>query len=121
MANELTLSFSSKLTKGTLSVPQWSVPALLVTVSGDNPVENTQSVGTSAEALVLGDVGTCGYFMAKNLDATNYVEIFPDNAGSAASAKLKAGEVALFRLGTSTPYAKANTASCRLQYRIIPD
>lgn len=80
------------------------------------------SIGTTHEALVMQDVSTAGLARFENLDTTNYVEI-----GVLVSStfypflKLKAGEFQFVRLGTSAPYAKANTAAVRLDYEIFQE
>lgn len=85
-------------------------------------VRNVQNIGTTEEAMDLGDVGTPGLAILKNLDDTNYVEI-----GSYVAAvfypflKLKPGEMQIIRIGVAAPYAKANTAAVELDYRIYDD
>lgn len=89
-------------------------------VSGTRPQRSRQQIGTSEEAVVLGDASVGGYFMAVNRDATNYVEIRP-GSGLADLVKLLPGDVCLFRLASDcTPYAIANTAACELDYVVIP-
>jgi hypothetical protein len=116
MANEisltgtLTISPSGKRSRSiTLST--------LVTMSGANYIERSQSIGTSAEALDLGEIGTPGMLYMKNLDATNYVTI-QDGANGTAVAKILPGDEAVFMLGTTAPYAKANSAACIVEYTI---
>jgi hypothetical protein len=119
MANELTVSCSVRLNKNSREVNK-SYGGVQIDVTGDNPITNIQNIGTSEEAIVVGDVGTAGYFMAKNLDDTNYVTIRA-GAGVADLVKLKAGEVCLFRLAMNGPYAIADTAACDLEVTVIPD
>lgn len=89
-------------------------------VTGNEYIDHVQSIGTSAEAVTLGDVATYGFAVFKNLDATNYVEIgITDGAGDIhAFVKLMAGEEAQVWLAAA-PYAKANTAACLLNYTIF--
>ena len=119
MANELAVSCSVRFSKSGREADK-AYGGIQVDVTGTRVVSNMQTVGTSEEALVVGDVGTAGYCIMKNLDDTNYVTI---RAASAAAdlVKLKAGEVAMFRLASSTPYAIANTAPVDLEYVLIPD
>lgn len=95
---------------------------LTFTMSGTNYVKGTQSIGTTAELLGKGEIGTPGFLIVKNLDATNYVEFekatFSTTAGTV---KLKAGESACFRVASSTIYACANTAACVVSYLLIED
>ena len=120
MANELTLDCVLKYLNGDYDITK-SETGLKVDVSGDNYICNVQNIGTSEEALTLGDVSAGGFMFLQNLDATNYVEIRPAQ-GVADLIKMKAGEPALFRLtGDASPYAIANTAACDLLVVLIPD
>lgn len=84
-----------------------------------------QSVPTTAAgtALGIGLVTTVGWMYAQNLDGSNYVEIGVQVTGTFYPlVKLKAGEVALFRVSAAaTPYARANTAAVNLAYRLYND
>ena len=78
------------------------------------------SIGFAAhEAIVMGDVSTAGWAYFKNLDSTNFVALGVDVSGTFYPlAKLKAGQYCVVPLGTSAPYAKADTAAVQLHYRI---
>jgi len=80
------------------------------------------SIGTSEEALDLGDCGTGGWFMAKNLDDTNFVSI-RQGTGASDLIRLRAGEVCLFRLDAdaTAPYIIADTASVDVEYLLLED
>lgn len=119
MANEGTFSFSAEFSKGG-ETASFVHAGLQVTVSGTEYVRMNQLIGTSAEALDIGDITTPGYIMIRNRDTTNFVEI-RDGAAGADVVKLKAGETALFRLTTTTPFAIADTAACRVEYLLIED
>lgn len=88
------------------------------TPSVDVSVSNDQLVGTDAEALVVGDIGTAGWFAALNNDAENFVVISLNNDGSAPFAKLRPGQFCVLPVGTKTLYAKADTAPVTLSYVI---
>lgn len=120
MSLELTIIASMDFIKGNYS--QSFVPSTFqLTVSGTKYVKNVQNIGTSIEALSVGDLTTPGFMLAINRDPTNYVELF-DSIGSVTPfAKLKAGEPCLVRLGCTAPAAKANTAAINLEYLIIED
>ena len=80
MANEFTSSVRFDFLKSLAQVS--ALTATQKTISGSQYSDNTQSIGTTYEALVFGDVGnTPGIFMLQNLDTTNYVEVSSD-AGS---------------------------------------
>lgn len=119
MANELTLSGSLSFSKGGVTASA-SKTGLLVTVSGTEYTELIQEIGTSEEALTIGDIGTLGYVYIENLDATNFVEIRP-GSGTADLIKIKAGEFAIFRAALNGPYAIADTAACRVKLVLIED
>lgn len=120
MANEITTAFTLNYSKN--GIEESRTLSDEITVSGDDYIAGTESVGTTEEALEMGDVGTAGWAYFKNIDATNYVELGIVGSGTFYPfAKLKAGESCVLRLGTSTPYAKANTAACRLEYKIYED
>lgn len=121
MANEITLSASISFQKG----GAWdgvAVRDLLVTMTGTNWIHHRQSVGTSEEALVLGDVTAGGYVLLVNRDATNYVQV-KAATGATALVRLKAGECALFRLdaGATAPFVQANTGAVELETFLLED
>lgn len=119
MANELTLSGSITFNDTDETA---SVSALNVSMTGTRFIHMRKSIATSEEALDLGELSgaTLGWFYAKNLDSTNYLEIRSGTGASNDIIKLKAGEFCLFRWGSdvTAPYAIANTAACLLEYRI---
>jgi hypothetical protein len=122
MANEGTATASLKVVKGTGDA-LWNFNESfsdLFDVSGTEAICNIQIVGTTTEAIQLGDVTTAGLFVAKNLDTTNYVEFTVESDGTSCLAKLKAGEICLFRC-SAAPYGKANTAAVRIKYLLIED
>lgn len=124
MADELTISISANFSKSGIRVDSsdMGLLGLQFDVSGSDWVKSTQSIGTTAEVLGKGEITTPGFLIVKNLDGTNYVEFekatFSTGAGTV---KLKAGEVAMFRVSSSTIYACANTAACVVSYLMIED
>lgn len=91
-----------------------------VTWTGNNALHNRQTVGTTEEALVLGDCGAGGYFIVVNRDASNYVRIRPAT-GATDLVRLRAGEAACFRLdaGATAPFVIADTAPCEIEYVLL--
>lgn len=81
-------------------------------------VANAQTIGTAAEALIVGDIGTAGYGAFKNADVTNFVVLSLASDGSAPFATLKPGQIAVLPLSTKVVYAKADTAPVILDYLI---
>lgn len=90
-----------------------------VVIAGDHWLGNIQEIGTAAENLVQGDVGTPGYIIAHNLNDTNFIEIGYDDGGFKPVVKLLPGEWALFRSAQATPQAKADTAACDLEFIML--
>lgn len=122
MANEITITAKLTFTKGGTSVtfPSASYQTFNVTVSGSRFIQMRQAIGTSEEALDLGDIATGGYFIARNHDTTNYVEI-RSGTGTTDLVRLNAGEVCMFRISSDSaaPFAIANTAAVDLEYVLI--
>lgn len=75
-------------------------------------IGNQQLIGTTAETLTFGDVGTPNSLFVKNLDPDNYIEIDSVNTMDKFPQKLLPGEGVLLKPQTGTIYAKANTAAC---------
>ena len=94
------------------------------TFTGTKVWSGLQNVGTSEEALVLGDTTAAGggWLLIKNLDATNYVEI-KSATGVTALIRLKAGEFALFRRSASStaPFVQANTSAVNIEVTMLDD
>ena len=116
MADELKLSLNISFRKGgAVAVTNHS---LSVDVTGDAFTHSVQEIGTSEEALIQGtDVGTPGYLMIKNLDATNYVEI--GSTTGVYDIKMLAGEICCYRHNSATIYGLANTAACLVEFLLI--
>ena len=120
MAAEGTLTLTLTFVKGNLP-PQTLTPGpVSIDVSGSTYLRQVQIVGTSKEAMLLGDVGTPGYVMLHNCDSANFVEVFPNNT-DAGLVKLKKGEWAVFRLDAAAPYLKADTAPVNVEIFLLPD
>jgi len=117
MANELTATCSLRFSKGGREVSK-SYSGVQIDVSGDKWVFGVQEIGTSEEAIDVGDIGTTGFLIAKNLDSTNFISIRP-GTGTANLVKLKAGEPCMFRLALNGPWAISDTAACDLEYLIL--
>lgn len=114
MANEIsvTCSLSASKNGAAISSGQLSDTA---DMAGDQMLTNVQVVGTTEEAINLGDVSTIGYVAFKNMDPTNYVELALDSLVTAqVFAKLLPGDITILKAKTATMYAKANTAPVNL-------
>ena len=124
MADEFTVSGTLKIVKGFLEDSK-KVTNLSITQTGDGAAGGVQNIGTSAEALEMGDVSTEGMFWFRNLAAAggNFVQIGQDVSagGFEEFLKLNPGEFALGRLDLATGgvlQAKADTGAVELQYMI---
>lgn len=114
MANEIQISASLAVNRNGATFT--GVSSSNITQSGTPSIANTQIIGATTEALVLGDVTAVGYIFLKNLDPSNFIEISlatPVVAG-AAFVTLLPGECALIPTRLETIYALANSAPCNL-------
>ena len=120
MANELTITTSLAFSKSGVKDVVVSDCLKNASVSGGDYVRRTQIIGNSAEALDIGEIGTCGFMWAKNNGPTDTITLRAGSDG-ADVISLKASDPAcLFRLATSTPYAVSNsTSNPVLEYVII--
>jgi hypothetical protein len=128
MANEVTLSGALEYDDGKVT-KSVSIADVVKSISGGTKrvTETVQSVGTSEEAVDLGEVSAPGYAIFQNLDDTNSIDLKVATAG-AIFARLDAdlnddgkGGFALLKLGSGAqaPYAIANTAACRMRVIVI--
>lgn len=116
MANEIQLSVNLVASKGGASVS--GSASQVSTMAGDQMLTNVQIIGTSSEAIILGDSTTIGYVFFKNMDATNFVSIsaLATAVASTSFAKLLPGDCALIKAVGNPPTltAIADTASVNL-------
>lgn len=122
MANEIAVKVFLSVSKTGVPEVSKSPAQFNVTMTGTDLILATQIIGTSAEAIVKGEVTTPGMCLFHNLDAANYIEIGHDvSAAFEADIKIKAGEWALVRLAQTAPQARANTNPVILEYFMIED
>jgi hypothetical protein len=117
MANELTIAASLRFVKGD-SNELFNKSGIQLDVSGTDYVKLTQTVGTSEEALSLGDLTTPGYALIYNRDSTNFVSV-RSGTGADNLVKVPAGGIALFMIEASAPFVIADTASCQIEMLLI--
>ena len=118
MASELTLSgLTIAFTKSGSPSVSLSPASLSITVAGAQIMDNVQNVGTTEEAILLGDVAAGGIVFAQNLDSTNFVSI-RSGTGATNLIRINPGEWALFRLSgdASAPFAIADTAGVNVRF-----
>lgn len=118
MSREIQLAASVRFSKSG-SIIETVLASMYVDVSGLGGIKSKVTIGTTDETLDLGDITTPGYLVIKNLDSTNYVSWGPD--GTVYPNKAKAGEFAVVRWNGAAIHIKANTASCEVEYTLLPD
>jgi len=122
VSNEIAYTFQLLLNHGTLK-DQYASGSVAANQTTPALIRNVISVPTTPHtALDLGSIVTPGFAVFQNLDLVNYVEIGIDvSAAFHAFLKLKPGEQGMLRLGTTAPYARANTLAVSLFYIIYSD
>jgi hypothetical protein len=124
MADEITLVSSLRVAKSSLSIEKRQATQR-VDMAGTDYSAGTQSIPTTAggtAVTVAAAVGTPGISRFTNTDATNYVELGRQVAGSFyVFVKLLPGEWFDFRLGCTTAqlFALANTSAVTLEHIIV--
>lgn len=114
MANEITVSVSLTASKDSATI---SVSAnKTFDMTNEDMTQATQNIGTSAEALSLGDIAApAAYIYVRNMDPTNFVVLSLASDGTSPFAKIRPGHFALFPPPQSgTIYALADTAAVRV-------
>jgi hypothetical protein len=122
MANEITVSMSLKFTKG-VKTESFSSSAQTFDMAGTDYVKGTQILTTTPGAAIdKGNIGTPGWFFAKN-NSTTTAEIITITrvTGEGAVVKLENGEACCLRLGATAPFAFSATGAPELEYLIIED
>ena len=78
---------------------------------------NSQNIGTTNEVLnIPTDIAQPIHLVVKNLDGSNFVEIFRDSGNLQLISKLNAGEsCSLCRLNV-IPFGRADTAAVQIQW-----
>lgn len=120
MANEITLSASISYEDSEDSSELLTLTDILASVASKKYIKHKQNIGTSEEAITLGEVTAPGWALFINRDETNFISLKVGTAG-AIFAKLKPGEFAFLRLGSGAqvPFAISDTASCQLEFFLI--
>jgi hypothetical protein len=125
MAGEITLHWIMSVNNpaaGTGVTGGKTPPQQTINQAAQGKQSAVQSIPTTAAgtAIGLGNIATLGLSWFKNLDATNYLELGVQVAGTFYPlVRLNAGETYPFRFAQGiTPYARANTATVKLEYEI---
>lgn len=120
MADEITITSNMELSNGAV-VYQPQTQQFTADQSTAEIIINVQTIGTSAEAVELGDIATPGWARFHNLDPTNFVQVGVDDGGGFVPfMKVLPGEIqGPVRIDpTHTLQAKADTGSCKLKTEI---
>ncbi len=106
---------------GTLAATTWNCTNASAPTLGSTSITFGQS--SAGTLLDFGSVSSPGYIFMKNLDASNYIQYGPSvNGVMQLGNKLKAGEMAVFRLDTTTTLrAIANTGAVKLWWKLYAD
>lgn len=119
MASEVTVSASLTASKSGASIASGTVSKTL-DMTGADMEAITHECDTVFGAIgIIGEIGTNGYMMVKNLDAANAVEVSFD-AGSTSHLTIPAGAPALFKPKVD-PQFKAITAAANVMYWLVEE
>ena len=123
MADEISLATTMVVRKGYLDWTRQRSRSYSLVSSAPAKSGGIISVGTTHEALPMGDVASAGVARLENVDATNYIEVGVVVSGTFYPLlKLKAGECYPTRFApAATIYVKANTAAALLDYDLFDD
>ncbi len=116
MANELTYTIVDNYSKGGI-VDAAQTGTVNVTITGTKIARIIDTATLAGNNLSLAGCTVPCYILIKNLDATNFITV-----GVAASmpVRVDAGKSAFFMFASAiTPYVKADTADCRIDYRLF--
>lgn len=121
MANEISVTSALSVAKTELAMSRSGTKQFDLTAAVPAMSPGIIEVGTSHEALDLGDVaGAGGFCWFQNLGPTNYVELGVDvSATFYPLVRLYPGQATVFALGTTAPYARANSAAVRMEALIL--
>lgn len=129
MPDELNMKGSLTFIKGNESIVK-ALKDFYLTIAGSGAQSPTVLVGTSEEDYSFGDVGTPGLLWLRNLDAANYVQWGPKDAGvmvltgrllpTALVAKPAPPTILYLDSGSVTLRWKAHTAACLVETILIP-
>jgi hypothetical protein len=120
MADEIQVT--TRLTVSNDGYKEERAPSRLkVTQAARGGAAGVQAIGTTYEAIGIGDVTTEGYTYIRNLDDTNFVQVGVDGGASLTPLiRLNAGEFCVFRIdAAATLFALADTAACDIDVMIL--
>jgi hypothetical protein len=121
LANELTLNASLAYEDAEDADIALAMVNILANVTTKKFIHAKQSIGTTEEAIDLGEVTSLGWSLFINRDSTNYLELRSATGAGNDIIKIPAGKFAMFHWGSdvTAPFAIANTGACQLEYIIV--
>jgi hypothetical protein len=120
MSQEITLRAALSFAKSGRSAFADSLD-VSIDMAGTKGLDTVQTVGTTEEALVLGEVpAASAHYWIKNLDATNPVDLKPATGGTVTT-RILPGRVAMGQFGpsVSAPFVQATTAPVDIRVVLI--
>lgn len=111
MAGEINRTLQFTCSKGGASIAATSVQKQS-DMTGDDVFTQTQSIPTSGyTALDVGSVTFPAHLMIQNIDSTNNVAVYRDNAGAQLMSTLHPGEFCYLNRVGAAPYLQAAVAA----------
>ena len=119
MANEVSIQGRVLAVKNGITTDS-TAQNLQLTMAGNTAVKNIQTIGTTTEALVLGDVATPGYLYLKRATAptgdTVYISLdTPASSGNAFATLDAVSKFAIVPCQQTTIYAKAAATATNIE------
>lgn len=112
--NEIQYSATLQASKGGATVSKSASAAL--TQTGDDSLQQTQDITTAGAQLDFGNItGAPAKLLIINLDATNYITLYGDSGFTQAQDKILPQDFILRSPSSGSLWAKANTATCKIQ------
>lgn len=112
MANEISVNVSVAISSAGQTVQ--GTGSFLTSLGAIGFMGNEQTIGTAAEALLIGDVTTPAVVYIKNVDDTNFVEVDAVNTMDSFPQKIGAGQSLVLLPQTGTIWLKADTESVKI-------
>ncbi len=120
MSQEITATVALSVSNGNLSRTMLAEAEQRPDMAGSRAFSSQQDIGTGAPELLVfpSDQTTARWGYFKNLDATNYVSIGPNN-GTPYFLRLYPGMACVVSLDNATIYARADTGAVKLECGVI--
>jgi hypothetical protein len=120
MADEIEASVSLRLKRSDIDEILSKI-GLQFDQTGSEFTYHVQTIGITEEAIELGEISSLGYYLAINLDTTNFVSLRA-GTGLGNFHRLDANygfSFGKWGSGATAPFAIADTAACRVLFLIL--